>query len=151
MHLYPRSKFVDYAYYMRGVTEFYEGWPFIQRHLNIDRGQRDLTSARKSFSHFNDLLMRFPHSHYAPDVRRRMVYLREIIAKQELVIATYYLHRHAYVAAANRANYIIKHFQHAPSVIEALKVLVQAYQAMGMKDMAASTENILKRSYPESV
>ena len=84
-------------------------------------------------------------SRYAPDARLHMVYLRNLFAEYELNIAHFYLVRHAYIAASNRAYYILQNYQQTPSVEGALIVLVQADQAMGLIPEESSKRNVYWR------
>jgi outer membrane protein assembly factor BamD len=58
-------------------------------------------------------------------------------------VARYYMKRGAYLAAANRANYVIQHYQRTSAVDEALEVLVDAYRALGKDDLAADAKRVL--------
>ena len=79
-----------------------------------------------------------------------MVYLRNLIAKQEIYIAEYYIERKAYVAAVNRANYVIKHMSRTPEVVKALEISIIAYKELGKNDLAKEAEDVLK-TYRENI
>ena len=64
-----------------------------------------MSRAKESFDDLGEFLTRYPESEYAGNAKQRMVSLRNLIAKQEIYIAEYYIERKAYVAAVNRANY----------------------------------------------
>jgi outer membrane protein assembly factor BamD len=53
----------------------------------------------------------FPDSPYAADARDRMVYLRNLLARNEIHVANYYFRRGAYLAAVNRGRYVVENFQ----------------------------------------
>lgn len=143
IHLYPRSKHVAYAYYMKGLANFNADRTMLQKLLPIDLAQRDVGSMRDSYNDFMVLLQLYPDSPYAADARQHLIYLRDVLAKHELIVAKFYFQRKAYVAAANRASYIVQHYQHAPQVIAALKLMVQAYRALGEEQMAVDAERVL--------
>lgn len=146
--LYPRSEHVDYAYYMKGLADFYQDRSWFQLYFPTDLSQRDPGASRLAFDDFSRLLQLFPHSQYAPDARQRMVYLRNIFAGYELNVAQYYFKRGAYVAAANRANYIVQHFNSTPQVETALGIMVKSYRALGLDDLANQSLQILTMNYP---
>ena len=148
IHLYPREKNVDYAYYMRGMMEYDQNHGSIERYFGVDFAERDLASLRQAFSDFNRLLHYFPNSQYAPDTRQRMIYIRNMLARHELKIANYYFDHQAYVAAANRANDIVKHYQASRSVPDALNVMVKSYRALNLDAQAESALKVLKANYP---
>ena len=141
--LYPQNPYVDYAYYLKGIINYNRSVGFIDRYIPTDPSQRDPGSALDAFVDFSELVQRFPDSKYARDARQRMLYLRNNLAKHEIHVARYYMKRGAYIAAANRCNYVIEHFQRTPAVQEALEVLVDAYQALGESKLAADTRKVL--------
>lgn len=150
IRIHPRSRHVDYAYYMKGLANFYQNRGWFQRYFPTDPAERDFGTMRQSFDDFAQLLRFYPQSRYAPDARQRMVYLRNIFARHELQVANYYLERRAYVAAANRANYIVQHYQSSTSTPEALAVMVKAYRGLGLTTSATEALRVLRLNYPQS-
>jgi outer membrane protein assembly factor BamD len=86
---------------------------------------------------------RFPESKYAADARQRMVFLRHTLAQHEINVGDYYMRRGAYVAAANRARYVLENHPRTPAVRGALKMLAAAYEKMGLDDLAADARRVL--------
>lgn len=144
IHLYPQGEHVDYAYYMKGMMNFDRGKTWYLKYHPAGKERRDLTYVRQSFVDFSDLLKLFPNSIYAKDAYERMLSIRDMLAQNELDAANFYYDRKAYVAAANRANYVVKHFVGAPQVIEALKVMVKAYHALGATEQENETLQVLR-------
>jgi outer membrane protein assembly factor BamD len=149
IRLHPRHRNVDYAYYMKGLSSFDQNRGFFERFLPTDMSQRDPGAARESFGYFNQLLNLFPDSQYAPDAEKRMIYLRNLLARYEIHVANYYFKRGAYVAAINRGRYVVENFQQTPAVPDALAVMVQGYKLLGLDDLQESTLAVLKTNYPE--
>ena len=56
---------------------------------------------------------------FSDDARQRMLYLRNNLAKNEVHVAQYYMRRGAYIAAVNRAQYVIERFQRTSAVEDA--------------------------------
>ncbi|NIB40237.1 outer membrane protein assembly factor BamD [Pseudomaricurvus alkylphenolicus] len=148
IRLHPQHRNVDYAYYMKGLASFTEGSGMFERFLPTDLTQRDPGSARQSFAYFSQLLARYPKSQYAPDARKRMIYLRNLLARYEIHVANYYLKRGAYVAAANRGRYVVENFQQTPAVPDALAVMVQSYDLLEMKELGDNALKTLASNYP---
>jgi outer membrane protein assembly factor BamD len=141
--LYPQNPYVDYAYYLKGLVNYNRSVGFLDRYVPVDASQRDPGSALDAFVDFSVLVERFPDSRYAEDARQRMLYLRNNLAKHEVNVARYYMRRGAYLAAANRANYVIERFQRTSAVESALEVLIDAYTALGKKELAADAKRVL--------
>jgi outer membrane protein assembly factor BamD len=142
--LYPQNPYVDYAYYMKGIVNYNRSVGFIDRFVPTDQSQRDPGSALDAFEDFGELVRRFPDSKYAADARQRMLYLRSNLAKSEVHVARYYMKRGAYLAAANRSQYVIERFQRTSAVEDALEVLVEAYERLGKEQLAADARRVLE-------
>jgi len=141
--LYPQNPYVDYAYYLKGIVNYNRGSGLIERFVPTDPSQRDPGAALDAFEDFAELLRRYPDSKYAPDARQRMLYLRNNLAKYEIHVANYYMKRGAYMAAANRANYVVERFQRTTAVADALRILVAAYRELGMPELADDAQRVL--------
>ncbi len=148
IRLHPQHENVDYAYYLRGLTHFLEDQSFLNRYLPTDMSMRDPGSARNSFDDFASLLERYPSSQYAPDARKRMIFLRNQLAAYEVHVARYYLRRGVYVAATNRGRYVIENYPKTQAVADALAVMVMGYKELGLKDLATDSQTVLDENYP---
>jgi outer membrane protein assembly factor BamD len=144
IQLYPRDRHVDYAYYIRGMANFSRGMSWVERIFKIDVSARDSDYLKQSFRDFNILLQRFPHSSYAPNARLRMIFVRNVLAQHTLKVAEFYYRQAAYVAAANRGQELVLHYQGAPQVVPALQLLVKSYRALGMQEQANQSARVLK-------
>jgi len=143
---YPNNPYVDYAYYVKGLANFNGEIGALKSLSGQDPSERDPKAAQDSFVAFKDLVTRFPNSKYAPDSRLRMQYLVNMLAKYELHVAGYYLRRGAYIAAVNRAQGVLTQYPNSPSTRDALKILAQAYDAMGMTDLRDDTRRVLAKN-----
>ncbi len=146
---YPSHPNVDYAYYIRGLTNYEQRVGFMERMMPSRVRDRDQTAARESFRDFDELIRRFPDSRYAPDARQRMVFLRNNLSFYELDVARYYLRRKAYVAAASRARYALETYPGSPEMGNALEILHISYTEMGLPELAEDTMKILILNYPD--
>jgi outer membrane protein assembly factor BamD len=146
--LHPRHPQIDYAYYLRGLATFEQGGHFLDALSPQDRAQRDPAAMRESFGYFQELVERFPESIYSEDGRQRMVILRNDLARHELHVAEFYLQRGAWLAAANRARYIVEGYPRTPSVVPALAVMVEAYERLELSDLASAARKVLQENEP---
>jgi outer membrane protein assembly factor BamD len=110
--------------------------------------ERDTRALREAFNDFSQLAKKFPDSRYADDAVQRLIYLHNQLAQYEIHVANYYMKRGAYVAAANRAKYVVENYQRTPAAQEALQVLIRAYSKMGMDDLANDTKRVLELNRP---
>lgn len=149
IRLHPRHANVDYAYYMKGLSNYVDSEGFLDRFLPTDMTMRDPGAALESFENFRQLLFRYPDSPYAADAKARMLYLRARLARYEINVANYYFKRGAYIAAANRGRYVVENFPQTPAIGDALAVMVQAYQLLGLNDLASDSLAVLNQNFPD--
>ena len=147
---YPAHQNIDYAFYLKGLINYETNYGFLARIFPSRVRDRDQLGARQAFIDFNELLRRFPDSQYAPDARQRMVHLKSNLAGYEIGVAKYYLRRKAFIAAANRARYILETYPNTVETAEALTVLHQAYQGLEMPELADSTMQVLALNFPSN-
>ncbi len=141
---FPNSERLDYVYYLKGLVNFNENLnSFMSTLFQQDPSERDPAALRESFAAFKELVTRYPDSKYTPDARLRMQYLLLTLAKHEIHVASYYLRRGAYVAAANRAQGVLIDFPQTPQTRDALQIMVQAYSALGLDDLKNDTQRVL--------
>ena len=150
IRLYPRGPYVDYAYYMKGLMEFNSGFTWLQRKMGTDPAPRDMSDKKQAFIAFSEVVNLFSDSPYAQDSAYRMAYIRNLIARQNVLVAQFYMKRKAYLAAANRAAYVVQHFNGSPQVIPAFVIMVKAYRKLHLEDLANNTMKIFATSYPNS-
>ncbi len=149
IRLHPQHANVDYAYYMKGLAAYTKSSSFAGRFFPTDSAKRDPGAARESFAHFSQLLARYPDSQYAADAEKRMINLRNILARYEINVASYYFERGAYLAAANRGRFVVENFQRTPAVGDGLATMVQAYKLLDMDDLAEDALATLRLNYPD--
>ncbi len=145
----PRHENVDYAYYMKGLVNFNSEVGFFQELFAAKLSERDASTAREAFEDFAELMRRYPESQYAPDARQRMIFLRNRLAEYEIHVARYYMSRDAFLAAANRAKYVVEHYPKTPSVANALDIMVTAYEILELTELADKTRQVLNFNYPD--
>ncbi|GAB1256315.1 outer membrane protein assembly factor BamD [Aurantivibrio plasticivorans] len=149
IRLHPRHRNADYAYYLQGLASFEIRGGGLDRFTSVDASKRDVDAATQAFAYFSQLLSLYPDSPYTADAEKRMIYLRNLMARHQIHVANYYLKRGAYIAAINRGRYVLENFQQTPAVPDALAVVAQGYKLLNMDDLVNSTLAILKENYPQ--
>ncbi len=145
----PRSPYLEYAYYLKGLINYNRDITFLSRFIPTDSTQRDQNNGKEALAIFTELEKRFPKSKYLPDAKQRVVALRNNLAMHEVKIARFYLRRKAYMAAANRASTVVKDFERTSAVPYALQVMQEAYTKLGLEDLARDTQQIYNQNYPD--
>ena len=147
--LHPRHPHVDYAYYLRGLAAASKKDNPLDFIVDIDPSLLDPSSARQAFAYFNQLVQRFPDSRYTPDAVAHMKVLREHLAEHDIHVARYYLKRQAFVAAAKRATHVLETYPRSPAIRDALDILIDAYEGLGIEDLATDARRVRELNFPE--
>jgi outer membrane protein assembly factor BamD len=147
---YPNSTNADYAYYLKGLVNFREDQGLFGYVVEQDLSERDPKMTRESFGAFRELVTRFPDSKYATDSVDRMRYLTNALGMYEVHVGRYYYNRGAYVAAVNRAAATVTNYPQTPANEQALILMVQGYDKLGMLLLRDDARRVLKQSFPNS-
>ena len=148
--LNPSSPALDYALYLRGVINFNDDIGVMGSLAGQDLAERDQRASRDSYQAFKQLIVQYPDSQYSTDARQRMDYIANSLAKYELYVARYYFRRGAYVAAVNRAQQAVTDFQTSPTTEEALFIMVQSYDRLGLVALRDDANRVFELNFPNS-
>jgi outer membrane protein assembly factor BamD len=146
---YPRHAHIDYAYYLKAVINFDRNVSFLNKIFRTEPAARDLNAPTTSFNDFNEVLRRYPNSRYADDARQRMVYLRNELARHEMIVGLYYFRRGAYVSSANRARFLLENYPQSEHQGDAVALLAASYKGLGQEQLAADARRVLEANNPE--
>ena len=132
---------------MKGLSSYTRDNSFIVRMTDTDLSNRDISGAKESFSELTEFLTRFPDSQYATYAKQRNIYLRNMIARNELAAADYYVSVDAHIAAIRRANYVIENIPNSSENYRALKILEASYESLGYVELLEDTQKIIMINY----
>jgi outer membrane protein assembly factor BamD len=144
----PIDPRVDYALYIKALSYFDLDAGLLERWFNRDVSKRPPKDVDLAYVTLRRLVERYPESIYAADAEQRMIAIKERMADYENHVADYYLRRGAYVAAANRAKNALEEFNGASGNAVSLKIMVEAYDNLGMADLAADARKVLAANFP---
>jgi outer membrane protein assembly factor BamD len=148
--LHQGSLSLDYAYYLKGLITFNDDLGWLGKFTGQDLSERDPKAAKEAFESFKVVVERFPDSKYAPDALDRMRYIVNSLAEADVIVARFYYQRGAYLAAANRAQLVIRDYDRAPAVEEALYILTKSYEKLGMVQLSNDSARVFKLNFPDS-
>ncbi len=143
----PTHARIDYAIYIKALAYFEREQGMLERLFRKDIDKRPPRDGELAFSLFSRLVERYPASPYAADAQQRMVYLKNRLAAYENVVARFYLERDAYVAALNRAKTALEAYHGSNSGEESLRIMIEAYEGLGMTGLAEDTRRILQKNF----
>jgi outer membrane protein assembly factor BamD len=149
--LHPASPALDYALYLKGLVNFNDNLGLLSSVAEQDLAERDPKQAKESFEAFRELVARFPNSKYSEDARLRMAFIKNSLARSDVHVARFYFQRGAYVAAINRAQTTVQEFRDVPAVEEALFIMMQSYDRLGLNQLSDDTRRVLETTYPNTL
>lgn len=147
---YPNHPGTDYMLYLKGLITFTPPSAAFSRLTRQDPSERDPKGLRESYESFNELIDRYPDSRYTTDAKKRVAWLVNTIAGNEVSVAQYYYERGAYVAAINRAKTVLSDFHGVPVAEKALYIMMLSYDKLGLTDLRDDTRRVLDENYPDS-
>jgi len=145
----PTHARIDYAIYIKALAHFEREQGMLERLFRKDIDKRPPRDGELAFSLLSRLVERYPASPYAADAQQRMVYLKNRLAAYENVVARFYLEREAYVAALNRARTALELYHGANSGAQSLQIMIEAYEGLGMTNLAEDTRRILRANFAD--
>ena len=142
LRLNPTHQELDYVLYMRGLTNYLAKEDTFQALFGVDRADRDIKFAESAFKDFQQLIVQYPNSEYVKDSQLRLVSLKDYLARHHLTIAKYYYSRDAFVAAANRGQFILETYPETDSIQDALLVMYLSYQNLKQPKLAEHVKEV---------
>ncbi|VEB42616.1 Competence lipoprotein ComL precursor [Chromobacterium violaceum] len=79
-----------------------------------------------------------------------MIRLVDALGGNEMHVARYYMKRGAYLAAANRAQGVVKDYANTKYPEEALAIMVAAYDKLQLPQLRDDARRVLALNYPQS-
>jgi outer membrane protein assembly factor BamD len=148
LRTYPTHRHTAYMYYLRGLVNSSRDTVFLQRVWKLDASRRDLATPQQAYNDFQIVVDRYANSRYAGDARQRMNDLRDLFARHEIETALYYMRRTAWVAATERARYLLDTYPQSKFQNDAIAVLGEAYTQLGNTALADSARQQLQQAQP---
>ena len=133
---YPSHKNIDYAYYMRAISNYEQ-----ITHHDLDGSYNELALAG-----FNQVINRFPYSEYAKDSRQKIVLIKSNKAAKHMSIGRFYTKEKKYTAALNRYKTVVDDYSMTRFVPEALFRMVEIYNKIGMEEESFTEMEPLEES-----
>ena len=110
-----------------------------------------MQSVRDAYGYFILLIDTFPNSKYSEEASKKLLVLKNILAKHEFYIALYYTSNGSHIAAINRSKYIIERYPNSTSVADGLHLMAYNYDAIDAEELAQDARTILYASYPNYI
>ena len=125
IRLNPTHPNIDYVMYMRGLTNMALDDSALQGFFGVDRSDRDPQHARAAFSDFSKLVRGYPNSQYTTDATKRLVFLKDRLAKYEYSVG------------------MLRDYPDTQATRDALPLMENAYRQMQMNAQAEKVAKII--------
>lgn len=150
IRVYPKHKQLAYAHYLKALAadSIIRSW---LDNFITDPATRDVKSAKRAYSYYSDTLTKFPESRYATASSKRIIILRNQMARHEFKVAKFYFAKQAYLASANRAKYILENYPQAAVTMQALEMMQASYSKLGMETNAQDIEKVYQLNQGDDI
>ena len=134
---YPKDKNLVYAHYLIAICYFEQ----------LYDEKKDLKPLVKAREKFVFILNHYPNTDYAIDAKWKMGLIVDQMASKEMYIGRYYMKKEKWIAAINRFQFVVKHYDTTIYIEEALHRLVEIYYKIGLVEEAQKVASVLGYNY----
>ena len=137
---YPSAPDRDFALYRYALC-------YDKQHETPDR---DPTNTKEAINQYETLLRESPGSAYAPEARKRVAALKDVLAEHEFGVGLFYFHKGDPGAALGRFRWAADHYPEYSGKDKLLFYTAAALDGLGKRDEAAKVYAELTTEYPGS-
>ena len=134
---YPKDENLVYAHYLIAICYF-------EQLYDEKKDLKPLVKAREKFVY---ILNYYPNTDYAIDAKWKMGLIVDQMAAKEMYIGRYYMKMEKWIAAINRFQFVVKHYDTTVYIEEALHRLVEIYYKIGLVEEAQKVASVLGYNY----
>ena len=134
---YPKDKNLVYAHYLIAICYF-------EQLYDEKKDLKPLVKAREKFVY---VLNNYPNTDYAIDAKWKIGLIVDQMAAKEMYIGRYYMKIEKWIAAINRFQFVVKHYDTTVYIEEGLHRLVEIYYKIGLTEDAKKIAATLGYNY----
>ncbi|MGD9850349.1 MAG: outer membrane protein assembly factor BamD [Nitrospirales bacterium] len=138
LDLHRNHVLAPYAQFKIGVSHF-------KQFRTVDRDPEPLNQA---ITAYKKLLEEFPGNRYQAEAQQTIHTCRELLGQRHLMVGEFYLKRNSYLAAAHRFEKIIQEYPDLNMAGDAMYLLAETYQDLGIEEWAQDWLVALIQHYP---
>lgn len=136
--MHPTNKNLDLASYYLAMS-YYD---------QMHRPDQDQSNTESALEQFQLIERRFPESSFAQLAHERISVLREVLARNQLIVGDYYFRRANFRAAESRLAELMQKYPDTPVAAQALFELGATLEKEGKKYSAAQAFSAVQRHFP---
>lgn len=130
----PSTKNTEEMKFVEAMSQFLLNENWLEGRLLSPRHLRDTAYIEKAKDNFAQFKKQYPKSKYTPQVNKALAQIEDILASSELEIAKYDFNHKAYLGAIHRAETVIKDYPNTPQYKEAMKVMDESFNKLGLTE-----------------
>lgn len=138
--MHPTSKNLELVSYYIAMS-YYD---------QIGREDQDQSKTKDALKYFQVLEARYPEGSFAALARQRAIICRDILARHDMIIGTYYYKRANFKAAESRMAELMEKYPDTPIAPQALLELANSLQKEGKNYSAAQAYSALLLHFPNT-
>lgn len=138
--MHPTSKNLELVSYYIGLS-YYD---------QIGREDQDQGKTVAALKRFQELEQRFPEGDFAELAHDKVVVCREMLARNQMIVGTYYYKRANFRAAESRFAELLQKYPETPVAPDALFELGISLEKEGKRYSAAQAFAAVKKHFPDS-
>lgn len=138
--MHPTSKNLD-------LVEYYIAMSYYDQ---MGREDQDQTKTEGALKRFQEIEQRFPEGNFAALAREHVSVCREMLARHDYIVSTFYYNRANFKASESRSAEVMQKFPDTPIAPDALFQLGQSLEKLGKKYSAAQAYAALLKHYPDT-
>ena len=139
--MHPTSKNLELVSYYIGLS-YYD---------QIGREDQDQGKTVAALRRFQELEQRFPEGDFAELAHDKVLVCREMLARNQMIVGTYYYKRANFRAAESRFAELLQRYPESPVAPDALYELGISLEKEGKRYSAAQAFAAVKKHFPESL
>lgn len=140
---YPNFKYIDYIIYMNGIINMELSYKKFSNFFILNTDEKDMSLMKISLKNFLKILKKYPNSIYKQDAEKRYIYIKNQLAKNELLISKFYFKKKEWKIVINRIKNMIYNYSDSCYTKKALLLMKYALIKNNLKKEAKIIKNII--------
>ncbi|WDI78845.1 outer membrane protein assembly factor BamD [Candidatus Purcelliella pentastirinorum] len=141
LKLYPKYENKDYLIYMNGIINMEISYKKFNNFFILNTDEKDMSLMKISEKNFLNVIKKYPNSIYKKDSEKRLIYIKNQLSKNELLITKFYFQKKKWKIVINRIKHMIYNYPDTKYTKDALKLM---HYALTKKKLLKETNLIEK-------
>ncbi|WP_052456837.1 outer membrane protein assembly factor BamD [Candidatus Ishikawella capsulata] len=137
MQSYPKHPNIDYVLYLKGVINMIKSQP-------IKDTECDQNPNKIAYESFNQLILNHPNSFYAKDAYKRLIFIKNYLARHEYAIVRFYYDQKNYISVINRVEQMLRDYSDTQATRDALFFMKDSCKRLNLNTKLKEIDQIIE-------